>query len=451
MPRHHTLRARPMSRPSVSYYDATVPLPPPLPASGPIEAEVCIVGGGFAGLNTALGLVERGMHGVVLLEAEHVGHGASGRNGGFVFGGFSRGEAQLLRELGPARACRLYHGTLAAVEKIRERIDRFAIACDRVEAGVLWANWFRDPEVLRARQRLLSEHYGVEWLWVPAAQLREQLLTERYSDALFEPQAFHFHPLKYAQGLAAVARARGAALYEGSPAVGLERAGAGWRVRTPQAEVRARQVVLACGGYLAGLHRRVDAGVLPIATYVMVTEPLGGRLQDAIRTRAAVYDTRFAFDYYRALPDTRLLWGGRISIRDRAPADVQRLLQRDLLRVFPQLAGVRIEHAWSGLMSYARHEMPQLGRIGEGLWLAQAFGGHGVAPTTFAGELLAAAITEGDESWRELADYGLVSALKPAGYLGAQLRYWWLQVRDAWKDWHEGRGGQGVSATDSRG
>jgi gamma-glutamylputrescine oxidase len=195
--------------------------------------------------------------------------------------------------------------------------------------------------------------------------------------------------------------------------------------------------VLACGGYLAGLRRRVDAGVLPIATYVMVTEPLGVRMGDILATGAAVYDTRFAFDYYRPLPDTRLLWGGRISILDRSPASVERLLVRDLHQVFPQLDGVRIDYAWSGLMSYARHQMPQLGELEPGLWLAQAFGGHGVAPTTFAGELLAAAIAEGDTRWREFADYGLVSALKPAGFLGAELSYWWAEARDAWKDRRE--------------
>jgi gamma-glutamylputrescine oxidase len=171
---------------------------------------------------------------------------------------------------------------------------------------------------------------------------------------------------------------------------------------------------------------------------VMVTAPLGERLSSVLRTRAAVYDTRFAFDYYRPLPDTRLLWGGRISVRDRSPAQVQRLLLRDLARVYPQLADVRIDFAWSGLMSYARHEMPQIAQVEEGLWVAQAFGGHGVAPTTFAGEILAAAIAENDPRWREFADYGLVSVMKPAGFLGAQLTYWWLQMRDAFRDLHDG-------------
>ena len=201
----------------------------------------------------------------------------------------------------------------------------------------------------------------------------------------------------------------------------------------------ARSVVLACGGYLSGLDRRVDAAVMPIATYVVVTEPLGARMDEILRTRAAVYDTRFAFDYYRPLPDTRLLWGGRISVRDRSPSRVRDLLRGDMLKVFPQLDGIRIDYAWSGLMSYARHQMPQIGQAEPGLWYAQAFGGHGVAPTTFAGEVVASAITGGDARWRQFADYGLVSAMKPAGYAAAQLSYWWAEFKDAWKDRMEGR------------
>ena len=170
----------------------------------------------------------------------------------------------------------------------------------------------------------------------------------------------------------------------------------------------------------------------------MVTEPLGQRLDECLHTRAAIYDSRFAFDYYRALPDTRLLWGGRISTLNRSPHAVQRLLTRDLLRVFPQLQGVQVDYAWSGLMSYARHQMPQIGGHGTGLWWAQAFGGHGLAPTCAAGELLAAAIAEGDDGWKQFADYGLHSTHRPVGYLAAQANYWWQQGRDWLKTRLEG-------------
>jgi gamma-glutamylputrescine oxidase len=426
-----------------SYYRATLGPRVTWPAlEGPVETRVCVVGGGFAGLNTALGLAERGVREVVLVEGGEVGHGASGRNGGFVFGGFSLGEAALQQKLGPQRARDLYAGTLQAVDLIRDRIRRYGIDCDPVDAGVVWANWFRDPEVLLSRQRLLAEHYGAEWEWLPREQLRRMIHSDRYGDGLFERRAFHFHPLKYVAGLADAAVAAGVALHEHTPAVALDRQESQWRVATPAGEILADQIVLACGGYLAGLRSRVDAGVMPIATYVMTTEPLGARMGEVMSTAAAVYDSRFAFDYYRPLPDSRLLWGGRISVRDRSPVAVERLLYRDMLKVFPQLDGVRIDHAWSGLMSYARHQMPQLGRIEPGLWLAQAFGGHGVAPTTFAGEVIAAAIAGDDGRWREFADFGLVSAWKPAGSAAAQLGYWWAEARDAWKDARERRLGR---------
>jgi gamma-glutamylputrescine oxidase len=296
--------------------------------------------------------------------------------------------------------------------------------------------------VLERRRRLLETAFDTQWQPIDRSRLRMKVKSDRYSAALFEPQALHFHPLKYARGLARTLQHLGTPVHEASPAIDLRRYGAGWRVETPGGVVEAEQVVFACGGYLAGLVPKVDASVLPIATYVVVTEPLGARAADVLDTQAAVYDTRFAFDYYRLLPDTRLLWGGRISVRDRDARDVERLLRRDILRVFPQLDGVRIDHAWSGLMSYARHEMPQIGQLEKGLWHAQAFGGHGVAPTTVAGEVLAAAIAEGDTAWQDYSPYGLVSAIKPWGFGGAQATYWWLQAKDAWKDWREGRAGR---------
>jgi gamma-glutamylputrescine oxidase len=414
-----------------TYYRASAPVRSAhAPLSGSRQARVCVVGGGFGGLNTALGLAERGVRDVVLLEARELGYGASGRNGGFVFAGFSRGPARLLRDLGPERARALYGGTVDSVDLIRERVRRYGIECGLVDAGVYWANWFRDPKPLLAKQKLMAESFGANWEFVPAREFRELVRSDRYADALFQRNAMHFHPLAYAHGLAEVAVGQGVTVHEHTPAVSLMRQGAGWRVATPDGVVEAEHVVLACGGYLAGLRGDVDAGVLPIATYVMCTEPLGERMQDAMRTQAAVYDTRFAFDYYRPLADTRLLWGGRISVLDRSPEAVRKLLLRDLFKVFPQLDGVRVESAWSGLMSYARHEMPQIGQVEPGLWVAQAFGGHGVVPTTLAGEVLAAAIAEGDGRWREFGDYGLVTAFKPFAYLGAQLSYWGYALAD---------------------
>ncbi|WP_114241155.1 FAD-binding oxidoreductase [Dyella sp. C9] len=422
-----------------SYYRATAtPYTPYAPLQERISARVAIIGGGFAGLHTALGLAERGVEGVVLLEKEQVGFGASGRNGGFVFAGYSLGEQSLLDQRGEQAARTLFGYTTDAVELIRQRVSRHAIDCDMVDEGVIWANWFRDPAVLRERQALLASRYGVAWEWLPQEQLRERINTPRYFDGLYERNALHLHPLNFAIGLAGAAAGRGVRIHEDTDAWRLKRDGSQWRIETTQGAVLADQVVLACGGYLAGLRRQVDRAILPIATYVMVSEPLQDRLGMCLDTRSAIYDSRFAFDYYRPLPDTRLLWGGRISVRNRSPRAVQRLLTRDLLRVFPQLKGVRVDYAWSGLMSYARHQMPQIGTSGDGLWWAQAFGGHGLAPTCAAGELLASALADGDDRWRQFADYGLTRTYRPLGYLGAQADYWWQQGKDWFKTRLEG-------------
>jgi gamma-glutamylputrescine oxidase len=415
-----------------SYYEATVSRSSAYaPLAGRRSANVCIIGGGLAGLSSALGLAERGVADVVVLEAQQVGFGASGRNGGFVFGGYSLDCADLLKTLGPVRARELYALTTDAVNLMRERISRYRIDCDVTDAGVILANWFDDPARLDAQRRLMRDSFGVDWQPVSAAQLAGQLKTRRYHGGLFERNAFHFHPLKYVLGVAAAAAQAGVTIHEGSPVVRLQRAGAGFVVHTPQGALEARHVVMAGGGYLRNVYARVERAVLPIATYVMATEPLGARLPDALDTPAAVYDTRFAFDYYRPLPDTRILWGGRISVRERAPGTIARLLRRDLVKVYPQLHDVRIEHAWGGLMSYARHKMPQIGRSADGVWYALGFGGHGMAPTTVSGELLAAAISGERPVPDAFGAFGLTPAYGALGLAAAQLTYTAMQTRDA--------------------
>ncbi|RKP43842.1 NAD(P)/FAD-dependent oxidoreductase [Trinickia fusca] len=407
-----------------SYYEASVERPAwPALATPHDETEVCIVGGGLAGLCTALGLVERGVSNIAVLEAERVGFGASGRNGGFVFGGYSLDCAELLRVLGSHDARALYALTLDAVELIRSRIARYAIACDAVHAGAILADWFGRPTALEAQRKLMLEAFGVEWQPLSVDNMRSRLKTERYHAGLFEPNGFHLHPLKYVLGLATTLTKAGVRVYEHSPVVKLDRTREGYLVQTSGGSIAARHVVMAGGGYARNVYRRVERAVLPIATYIVTTEPLGARLKEAIDCASAVYDSRFAFDYYRPLSDTRILWGGRISIFEREPQRIERLLTRDLLHVYPQLRGVKIEYAWGGLMSYARHQMPQIGRSVDGVWHAVGFGGHGLAPTTVAGELIASAIAEGRSIPPAFARFGLTRTFGPLGLVAAELTY----------------------------
>ncbi len=417
-----------------NYYQATTPslnLPELIET---LETQVCVIGAGFAGLATALGLLERGIKNVVILEAEHVGYGASGRNGGFVFGGFSLDQAQLIRQIGKTKARQLYQLTLDAVELIRKRIDQYQIDCELDESGVLLANWFDDEKSLLKARDFMRAEFDVEWTHWNREKTRAALNTDRYFGALHEAQAFHFHPLKYANGCAQKLRAAGVQIFEHSRVLSIEKQAAKTCLRTANGQVNAQHVVIACGGYIEKLAPELASqlarAVLPIATYVMATEALGDRLASVMQTTAAVYDTRFAFDYYRPMADTRILWGGRISIFDKTPEQVQALLQADMLKVYPQLRDVKAEFAWSGLMSYGRHKMPQIGQLENGLWYALGFGGHGVAPTTLAGEVLAQAIANGRALPQGFSHYGLPRTFGPLGMLAAQCSYWYYELRD---------------------
>lgn len=396
-----------------------------------IETETCIIGGGYAGLSTALGLVERGHTDVVLIDAQDIGFGCSGRNGGFVFGGYSRSEADLLKAVGAQKARDLYGLTTRGIQLIRDRISTYDIDCDAVWEGVMQCNWFEDESILKDHQAFMSENFDVELVYIEPDALREIVKTDRYHGALVEKNAFHFHPLKYALGLAKAAQTQGAKLYAKTPALNIEPDGAVKMVQTPNGTIRAKRLVIACGGYLNGLYRPLARATMPVATYVMVTEPLGGRRNEAFICPQAIYDTRFAFDYYRPLPDSRILWGGRVSTNLKEPKNLKALLYQDVLKVYPQLEGMKIDYAWQGWMSYSAHKMPQIGKERPGIWHAQAFGGHGVAPTNIAGDLLAAAITDSDQQYRKLSrPFGLTSTYGLFGKLGAEATYQYYMLRD---------------------
>lgn len=344
----------------------------------------------MAGVSTAWSLVARGVDGVAVLDAGTPGEGASGRNGGFVFGGYSLADPALLRRVGASRGRRMHRWTRAAVRLIRRRCRQ--LDCPIHGQGVILADWFHDSAALRHRQEWLREQLGVKHRWVDPDDMPRWVASGRYDAGLLEPEAFHFNPLAYLRRLAAAAAGRGVAFHCHSPVTGLDRRSGGWEVRTAEGCLHAEQVVVTTGGYGRGLPG--GRSIQPIATYIQVTEPLGAEtIRRLLPGGAAVYDTRFAFDYFRALPDTRLLWGGRISVLDRSPEAIEGLLRRDLARVFPGLRDAGIDYRWGGWMSYARHQMPILTEHRPGLWLGLAFGGHGLATTTVAGEVLAAALT----------------------------------------------------------
>lgn len=394
---------------------------------GEVEAEVCVIGGGLAGLNTALGLAERG-HQVVLLEGKRIGWGASGRNGGFVAPGFALSAEALNRKVGMAQGRELHGLTSDAMALIRARIEDFAIDCAVVD-GVVVASWFDRAEEMAKAATFCQEVLGERCELWPREQLREAYRSERYYEGLFFPDFFHMHPLNYCLGLATAATAAGAQIHEGSEVIGLDLSGPVKRVSTDKGRISAQHVVFCCSGYIGSLFQPLARATLPVGTYVMVTEPLGDGLKKAVRAPYALADNRFAQDYYRPLPEGRLLWGGRVRAL-KPPRDLSAAMLGDLLKVYPQLEGISADVAWEGTMGYATHKMPQIGQLRPGIWYCMGFGGHGLCPTTSGGELIAAAIAEGDDRYRLFAPFGLSYTGGLLGRYVTQCVYWSYELRD---------------------
>ncbi len=406
-----------------------VRLGPPL--EGTRHARFAVVGGGLAGLSTALSLAERGAGAeTVLLEAARIGHGASGRNGGMISAGFTRSLDRLVARLGRDRARTLFALSREALALVRRRIRTHAIACDPVD-GVVEVSWFDDADDLRAYVELLRTFGHPAAFW-PRERVRELWRSPRYHDAVFDPEGFHMDPLAYARGCARAAAAAGVGVFEASPVRRLVREAGRWRLELPRGRVYADTVILAPGAYGPLPHPALARATLGVVSYVVVTAPAAERLARTVAAPHAVFDDRMATGYFRPLAGGRLLWGGRVTLfesRDRTR--IARLMRRELARVFPDLADLPFDFVWSGAMPFCRHKMPVVRPIDDGLWVATGFGGHGLNTTAMAGELVATALLEGDDRFRALDPFGLPPVLDGLGRLVAQLYYWAFRLHDA--------------------
>jgi gamma-glutamylputrescine oxidase len=277
-------------------------------------------------------------------------------------------------------------------------------------AGWLKASKVDNGEEVSATVELYREELGAEVEAWSTERVREMLKTDHYFHAMHLPRAFHIHPLNYALGLAELAEAAGARIFEDTPALAIDVEGVRKRIVTPSARVRASHIVLAGNVHLGSLQPRIAGTVVPIWSYTITTAPLGARLAEAIAYRGAVTDTDLANNHYRIIGNDRLLWSGHTTTWEADPKRYVGRLKADMIAVYPQLGEVEVEHAWSGVLGNALHRMPQIGELSPGLWLASAFGGHGLNTTAMAGNILAQAIVEGDDTWRLFAPFELVWA-----------------------------------------
>ncbi|EPE96830.1 NAD(P)/FAD-dependent oxidoreductase [Rhizobium grahamii] len=404
------------------------------PLSGATECDTLIIGGGLAGLTTALQLARAGVS-VALLEAESIGFGASGRNGGFVSPGFATGGGAIARTVGKDAAHKIHRLSIEGVEFVRNTIRDLDISDAQPQPGIMSVLRYDGGDGLKRHADQMRREYGYELEYLGTDAVRSRLHSKRYFQALRDPNAFHMHPLNYLRALAREIERLGGRVYENSAATTCELDGVEKRVVTTGGKVNSRRVVFTTGGYTGPLVARLRRSYLPIATYVMLTEEAPDLISEAISTRDAIGDNRRAGDYYRLVEDgKRILWGGRITTRAASPAALARELRREMTSTYPQLKELRTELAWSGLMSYARHLMPQIGQMQPDVWHCTAFGGHGLNTTAIGGKLIAEALLGQSDRYKLFEPFGLAWAGGIAGLATAQLTYWKLQAQDWWRE-----------------
>lgn len=395
-----------------------------------ITADVAVIGGGLAGLSAALQMARAGKK-VAVLEAESIGFGASGRNGGFVSPGFATGGDAIAARAGGNVARTLHEMSIEGVEFVRQNIASLNIEEAQLSPGIMSVRRYDDGDSLKHYADELYRDYGYKLDFHTTAETRNILNSRRYFQSVTDPNAFHIHPLNYLRALGREIERLGGRIFEHSRVVQLLDHGDGKLVKTAQGQVKAGAVLITTGGYTDGLVGQIKRAYLPIATYVMVSEEAPELIASAIRTTSAIGDNRRAGDYYRVIDGgRRLLWGGRITTRAADTPGVVRELRSEMEGTYPQLASLKTELAWSGLMSYARHLMPQIGKLDRATWYCTAFGGHGLNTTAIGGKVVAEAICGHSDRYKLFEKFGLVWAGGAAGLAAAQLTYWKLQMQD---------------------
>jgi len=403
-----------------SYYRASCNRPLDLgPLDGSRRADVCIIGGGYTGLSSALHLAERG-YDVVLLEARKPGWGASGRNGGQLCSGQRKEQDTLSEMVGADAARKLWELAEDAKALAKSLIASHAIDCD-LKPGIAHPNHKSVYDAdSRAYVDLLREQYDYQQIeYLERDAMAALVGSDSYYGGTLDMGAAHLHPLNYALGIADAALAAGARLYESTVVEGYQE-GSPNRVLTNRGVVEADSIVLACNGYLGKLEKRVSGKIMPINNFIVATEPLSpGQLKTINPRDVAIADSRFVVNYYRLSADKRMLFGGGENYRQNFPADIASFVRRPMLQVYPQLADTRIDYAWGGTLAVTLNRMPHFGRLGRhGTYFAQGYSGQGVAMATLAGKLIADAIAG------EAEGFDLFGTIPTREFPGGDLLRW---------------------------
>lgn len=356
-------------------------------------ADVCVVGAGITGLSAALNLAERG-YSVTVLESNVVGWGASGRSGGQMIFGFGCDMPVIEKCAGKTAAKTMWDMSIEAIDILRNRVDQHQIQCDLQQGHLHAAIKPRQMQELEEWQASLEKHYGYTSLslW-DQQQVQSQMASERYIGGLFDVNSGHIHPLNYTLGLAKAALKAGVTIYTHSAVTKVTRKSKANVCHTNQGQVTAQQVLFCGNAYMGNLVPEISRKIMPVGTYIGATEPLGKERACAlIKNNMAVADINFVLDYFRMSADYRVLFGGRVSYSTLTPPNLTHSMQQRMLSVFPQLADLKMDYSWGGNVAITMNRGPHFGHLGEDLYFAQGFSGHGIAATGLAGKLLAEAV-----------------------------------------------------------
>lgn len=400
-----------------SWYAATArPFPAFSPLGGETRADVCVIGGGYTGLSAALHLAKAGLS-VVLLERGRIGSGASGRNGGQLHSGQRRDQIYLEKAVGAEDARRLWDLAEEAKALVRDLVARHAIACD-LKPGLIHAD--HKPHFVAesaAYARHLAERYGYTAARpLSREEIRALVGSDAYFGGMIDTEARHLHPLNFALGLADAAAAAGARLHEGTAVTAIAETATGAVATTAEGGRVAADFILACGnGLMDGLDRRIDSHVMPIANYIVATEPLGARARTLIANDAAVADSRFVVNYFRLSADGRLLFGGGESYRRGLRSDIIGFVRPYMLKIFPQLSDVRIDYGWGGILGITLSRLPFVRRLSPHVLTSAGYSGQGVALAPLFGKILAEAVAG------QLGRFDLLSRLPVPAFPGGRM------------------------------
>ncbi|MEO9863029.1 MAG: FAD-binding oxidoreductase [Yoonia sp.] len=376
-----------------SYYAATAPqLPPFATAKGAITCDVCVVGGGYTGLSAALHLAEKG-YDVVLLEAQRVGFGASGRNGGQVATGqrVEMDSVEKMVGMGPAKA--LWDLSLDSVQLVKDLITHHDMDVPFHDGVIEAAHRARFVPDYHAYAAHLERVYGyTQVTTLDRDAMRDHVGSPAYHGGTLDIGSGHIHPLRYALGLARAAQSAGVRIFENSKVTNLSH-GTPAKIATEHADISASYVVLGCNGYLGALDGKVAKKVMPINNFIAATEPLDDHTaNNLIRYNHAVADSKFVINYFRLSDDNRMLFGGGESYGYRFPKDIAATVRKPMSEIFPQLKNVKIDYAWGGTLGITMNRMPHFARLAGNVFTASGYSGHGVAMATLGGKIAADAI-----------------------------------------------------------